>query len=199
MIARLTRSMDSLTAVWARPTMMVFARPRLATSTSISQGWASMPRRMKEWILASTRAAPSDLPRSAYQQLEFRFKFAGITRTDTMKDESMRRLALRTLVGLMLLFAAMAAGGWIASLVGRAPQPDWPLPLGGGIRVWFGVDRTSLSFTISRQIDLQLSFEEYALLGSPAPLHSHALGFEYLQMDYATYGQTPRGAGVMSV
>ena len=46
--ARCTRSMDSFTAVWARPTTVVFSSPCTATSTSTSHSSASMPNRMKE-------------------------------------------------------------------------------------------------------------------------------------------------------
>src|SRR5829696_3953267 len=53
MIARRIRSMLSLTAACARPTMAVFSSPRCETSTSTSQSWASMPTRMKEWTLES--------------------------------------------------------------------------------------------------------------------------------------------------
>jgi hypothetical protein len=47
-MARLMRSMDSLTPVWGRPVTMVFCMPELEQSHSTSQRRGSMPMRMKE-------------------------------------------------------------------------------------------------------------------------------------------------------
>src|SRR5215213_2975876 len=63
MMARLTRSMDSFTAACARPTTVVFSRPRCATSTSTSHACGSIPTRMKLCTLAST--VGESLPQAA--------------------------------------------------------------------------------------------------------------------------------------
>src|SRR3954462_7895785 len=53
--------MLSFTACCGRPTIVVLASPRCATSTSTSHDSGSMPTRMKDWTLASTWGA--SLPR----------------------------------------------------------------------------------------------------------------------------------------
>src|SRR5580658_5116628 len=53
MMARRTRSIDSLTAACGRPTRVVLARPRWLTSASTSQTMGSMPIKTKLWIFAS--------------------------------------------------------------------------------------------------------------------------------------------------
>src|SRR3954469_8604275 len=53
--------MLSFTACCGRPTIVVFASPRCATSTSTSHESGSMPTRMNDWTLARTWG--SSLPR----------------------------------------------------------------------------------------------------------------------------------------
>ena len=57
-MARPTRSTDSFTAVWARPTMVVFSSPWPDESTSTSHRSGSMPMRTNEWMRAIKRRGP---------------------------------------------------------------------------------------------------------------------------------------------
>src|SRR5213078_1381052 len=94
MMARLTRSIDSFTAAWARPTTVECSSPCLETSTSTSQRSGSIPTKTKEWIRASIAGG-------------------SITRVDT-KRQSCTLLVMRAIKLITGLLLAMGICGCAA-------------------------------------------------------------------------------------